>query len=56
MARPKVSVIGAGQVGQMVAEHIAIKELADVYQFDVVDGAAKRKIIGHYGRATTLAF
>jgi malate dehydrogenase (NAD) (EC 1.1.1.37) len=43
MARPKVSVIGAGQVGQMVAEHIAIKELADVYLFDVVDGAAKGK-------------
>lgn len=27
----------------MVAEHIAIKELADVYLFDVVDGVAKGK-------------
>ncbi len=43
MSLPKVSVIGAGQVGSMVAEHIAIKELADVYLFDVVDGAAKGK-------------
>ena len=43
MSLPKVSVIGAGQVGAMVAEHIAIKELADVYLFDVVDGVAKGK-------------
>lgn len=43
MPLPKVSVIGAGQVGSMVAEHLAIKELADVYLFDVVDGAAKGK-------------
>lgn len=43
MSLPKVSVIGAGQVGAMVSEHLAIKELADVYMFDVVDGMAKGK-------------
>jgi malate dehydrogenase len=43
MSLPKVSVIGAGQVGAMVAEHIAIKGLADVNLFDVVDGVAKGK-------------
>lgn len=43
MSQPKVSVIGAGQVGAMAAEHLAIKELADVYLFDVVDGMAKGK-------------
>ena len=43
MSLPKVSVIGAGQVGAMVAEHIAIRELADIYLFDVVDGVAKGK-------------
>ena len=33
--RSKISVIGAGNVGATVAQFIALKDLGDVYLFDV---------------------
>jgi len=41
----KVSIIGAGQVGGTTAEHVAIKELADVMLFDVVPNVAEGKAL-----------
>lgn len=43
MARPKISVIGAGNVGATVAQILALKEMGDVYLFDVVDGIPEGK-------------
>ncbi|MDX2137913.1 MAG: malate dehydrogenase [Chloroflexota bacterium] len=45
MARSKVSVIGAGNVGATCAHWIATRELADVVLIDVVEGAAKGKAL-----------
>lgn len=43
MVRKKISVIGAGNVGATVAQFIALKELGDVYLFDVVEGIPEGK-------------
>ena len=43
MARKKISVIGAGNVGASVAQFVALKELGDVFLFDVVDGIPEGK-------------
>ncbi|BAB60263.1 malate dehydrogenase [Thermoplasma volcanium GSS1] len=45
MARKKISVIGAGNVGATVAQFLATKELGDVYLFDVVDGIPEGKAL-----------
>ncbi len=56
MVRKKISVIGAGNVGATVAQFIALKELGDVYLFDVVDGIPEGKGLDimegspHWGR------
>ena len=41
----KISLIGAGQIGGTLAHLIAIKELANVVLFDVVEGVAKGKAL-----------
>ncbi len=38
MARKKISLIGAGQIGGILAQQAAHKELGDVVLFDIVDG------------------
>ena len=43
--RKKISLIGAGQIGGTLAHLIALKELADVVLFDVVEGLAKGKAL-----------
>ena len=43
MARPKIALIGAGQIGGTLAHLIGLKELGDVVLFDVVDGVAGRQ-------------
>ncbi len=43
MVRKKISVIGAGNVGASLAQFLALKELGDVYLFDVVDGVPEGK-------------
>jgi len=43
MARPKIALIGAGQIGGTLAHLIGIKELGDVALFDVVEGIPQGK-------------
>ncbi len=45
MARNKVTIVGAGNVGATCAHWIATKELADVVLVDIVEGAAKGKAL-----------
>ncbi|MEI7903780.1 MAG: malate dehydrogenase [Candidatus Firestonebacteria bacterium] len=45
MKRAKVSVIGAGQVGGIVAFQIAQKELADIVLVDIVEGMPQGKAL-----------
>lgn len=45
MARKKVTIVGAGNVGATCAHWIASKELADVVLVDIVEGAAKGKAL-----------
>ena len=37
MARPKIALIGAGQIGGTLAHLAAIKELGDVVLFDIAE-------------------
>ncbi|MEM9798631.1 MAG: malate dehydrogenase [Pseudomonadota bacterium] len=43
MARPKIALIGAGQIGGTLAHLAAIKELGDVVLFDIADGTPQGK-------------
>ncbi len=45
MARPKISIIGAGQVGATAAHWAAAKELGDIVLVDVVDGLSQGKAL-----------
>ncbi|MGI9553657.1 MAG: malate dehydrogenase [Thermodesulfobacteriota bacterium] len=45
MSRPKISVIGAGNVGASAAFQIADRELADVVLVDIVDGMPQGKAL-----------
>jgi len=45
MARPKVTVVGAGNVGATVAQYIVERELADVVLTDVVEGLPQGKAL-----------
>jgi malate dehydrogenase len=43
MARPKIALIGAGQIGGTLAHLAAIKELGDVVMFDIAEGVPQGK-------------
>ncbi len=45
MARPKISLIGAGQIGGVQAQLIAQRQLADLVLFDVVEGVPQGKTL-----------
>jgi malate dehydrogenase len=45
MSRPKVTVVGAGNVGATTAQYIVERELADVVLTDVVDGLPQGKAL-----------
>ena len=45
MARPKISLIGAGQIGGVQAQLLAQRQLADVVLFDVVEGVPQGKTL-----------
>src|ERR1700740_3428485 len=45
MARPKIALVGAGQIGGTLAHLIGIKELGDVVLFDVVEGIPQGKAL-----------
>ncbi len=45
MARPKIALIGGGNIGGVLAEHAAYRELGDVVIFDVVEGMPQGKAL-----------
>ncbi|MGR3641540.1 malate dehydrogenase [Alterinioella nitratireducens] len=45
MARPKIALIGAGQIGGTLAHLVALKELGDVVLFDIADGIPQGKAL-----------
>ncbi len=45
MARSKISLIGAGQIGGTLANMVAMEELGDVAIFDIVDGVPQGKAL-----------
>jgi malate dehydrogenase len=45
MPRPKIALIGGGNIGGVLAEQIALRELGDVVIFDVVDGLPQGKTL-----------
>jgi malate dehydrogenase len=45
MARNRIALIGAGQIGGTLAHLIGLKELGDVVLFDVVEGVPQGKAL-----------
>jgi malate dehydrogenase len=45
MARPKIALIGAGQIGGTLAHLAAVKELGDVVLFDIAEGIPQGKAL-----------
>jgi malate dehydrogenase len=45
MARPKIALIGAGQIGGTLAHLAALKELGDVVMFDIAEGVPQGKAL-----------
>ena len=45
MARPKIALIGAGQIGGTLAHLAAIKELGDITIFDIAEGTPQGKAL-----------
>jgi malate dehydrogenase len=45
MARPKIALIGAGQIGGTLAHLAALKELGDVVLFDIAEGVPQGKAL-----------
>ena len=55
MAKPKISLIGAGNIGGVMAQLIARHELGDVVLFDVVEGLPQGKALDISHAAPILA-
>ncbi|HEY0275142.1 MAG TPA: malate dehydrogenase [Paenirhodobacter sp.] len=45
MARPRIALIGAGQIGGTLAHLVALKELGDVVLFDIAEGTPQGKAL-----------
>jgi malate dehydrogenase len=45
MARPKIALIGAGQIGGTLAHLIGLKELGDIVMFDIAEGIPQGKAL-----------
>ena len=56
MARQKITVVGAGNVGATAAQRIVEKELADVVLVDIVEGLAQGKALDMMQSAATEGF
>ncbi len=56
MARPKIALIGAGQIGGTLALLAGLRELGDVVLFDVVDGVPQGKALDIAEAAPVLGF
>jgi malate dehydrogenase len=56
MARPKVSVVGAGMVGGAVAQYLALRDYADVVLVDIVEGMPQGKALDLAETAPVLGY
>ncbi len=56
MARSKVTIVGAGNVGATCAHWIASRELADVVLIDVLEGPAKGKALDLFQSAPVMKY
>lgn len=56
MAKPKVTVVGAGHVGATAAQRIVEKQLADVVLIDIVEGLPQGKALDMMQSAATEGF
>jgi malate dehydrogenase len=45
MARPKIALVGGGNIGGTLAHLVALKELGDVVMFDIVEGLPQGKCL-----------
>ena len=45
MARKKIALIGGGQIGGVLAQLCALRELGDVVMFDIVEGLPQGKML-----------
>ena len=45
MARPKIALIGAGQIGGTLAHLVGLKELGDIVLFDIAEGIPQGKAL-----------
>ena len=45
MARNKIALIGAGQIGGTLAHLIGLKQLGDVVLFDIIEGIPQGKAL-----------
>src|ERR1700720_4199542 len=45
MARPKIALIGSGQIGGTLAHLVGLKELGDVVMFDIAEGIPQGKAL-----------
>lgn len=54
MARSKITIVGAGNVGATTAHWIASRELGDIVLVDIVEGAAKGKALDLYEAAPVM--
>src|SRR5437763_9678215 len=45
MARPKIALIGSGQIGGTLAHLVGLKELGDVVMFDIAEGVPQGKAL-----------
>lgn len=56
MARPMVSVIGAGMVGGAVAQYLALRDYADIVLVDIVEGMPQGKALDLAETAPVLGY
>jgi malate dehydrogenase len=56
MARPKIALIGAGQIGGTLAHLVGLKELGDVALFDIAEGIPQGKALDLVQSSTVEGF
>jgi malate dehydrogenase len=56
MARPKIALIGSGQIGGTLAHLVGLKELGDVVMFDIAEGVPQGKSLDIAQSSTVEAF
>ena len=56
MARKKIALIGGGQIGGVLAQLCALRELGDVILFDIVEGLPQGKTLDIAAASPVAAF